>query len=126
MDQIPENTKDPGLLKKRKDLQRKKPTRNSTKKYWSEADFERLKTAPPARLYSKGPLPWRLLAYLLKVSPEVDRIRTAPASGPRGRPGAVDWAGPASPAEAPGIAHPQWEVCGVDAHVWGQLRYPGR
>jgi diaminohydroxyphosphoribosylaminopyrimidine deaminase / 5-amino-6-(5-phosphoribosylamino)uracil reductase len=46
--------------------------------------------------------------------------------GPRGRPGAVDWAGPASPAEAPSIAHPQWEVCGVDAHVWGQLRYPGR
>jgi diaminohydroxyphosphoribosylaminopyrimidine deaminase / 5-amino-6-(5-phosphoribosylamino)uracil reductase len=45
--------------------------------------------------------------------------------GPRGRPGAVDWAGPTSPAEAPYIAHPQWEVCGVDAHVWGQLHYPG-
>jgi superfamily II DNA/RNA helicase len=72
---IPENTKDPVLLKKRKELQRKKPTRNSSKKYWTEADFERLKTAGPARLYSKGPLPWRLLAYLLKVSPEVDRIR---------------------------------------------------
>ena len=34
-----------------------------------------MKLAPPARLYSKGPLPWRLLAYLLKVSPDVDRIR---------------------------------------------------
>jgi diaminohydroxyphosphoribosylaminopyrimidine deaminase/5-amino-6-(5-phosphoribosylamino)uracil reductase len=44
--------------------------------------------------------------------------------GPRGRPGAVDWAGPATPAEAPAIAEPQWEVCGVDAHVWGSLRYP--
>jgi hypothetical protein len=76
IDQIPENTKDPGLLKKRKDLQRKKPTRNSTKKYWTETDFERLQTAGPARLYSKGPLPWRLLAYLLKVSPDVDRIRS--------------------------------------------------
>jgi diaminohydroxyphosphoribosylaminopyrimidine deaminase / 5-amino-6-(5-phosphoribosylamino)uracil reductase len=43
--------------------------------------------------------------------------------GPRGRPGAVDWAGPATPAEAPCIAEPQWEVCGVDAHVWGTLRY---
>jgi hypothetical protein len=75
VDLIPENTKDPVLLKKRKDLQRKKPTRNSNKKYWTEADFERLKTAGPARLYSKGPLPWRLLAYLLKVSPDVDRIR---------------------------------------------------
>ena len=44
--------------------------------------------------------------------------------GPRGRPGAVDWAGPATPAEAPRIVDPQWEVCGVDAHVWGSLRYP--
>jgi diaminohydroxyphosphoribosylaminopyrimidine deaminase/5-amino-6-(5-phosphoribosylamino)uracil reductase len=43
--------------------------------------------------------------------------------GPRGRPGAVDWAGPATPAEAPRIVDPQWEVCGVDAHVWGSLRY---
>jgi superfamily II DNA/RNA helicase len=75
-DQIPENTKDPGLMKKKKDLLRKKPTRNSQKKYWTEADFERLKTAAPARLYSKGPLPWRLLAYLLKVSPDVEKIRS--------------------------------------------------
>jgi diaminohydroxyphosphoribosylaminopyrimidine deaminase/5-amino-6-(5-phosphoribosylamino)uracil reductase len=44
--------------------------------------------------------------------------------GPRGRPGAVDWAGPATPAEAPSIADPQWEVCGKDAHVWGRIRYP--
>ncbi|MGH7270430.1 MAG: bifunctional diaminohydroxyphosphoribosylaminopyrimidine deaminase/5-amino-6-(5-phosphoribosylamino)uracil reductase RibD [Polyangiaceae bacterium] len=43
--------------------------------------------------------------------------------GPRGRPGAVDWAGPATPSEAPCIAEPQWEVCGIDAHVWGTLRY---
>jgi diaminohydroxyphosphoribosylaminopyrimidine deaminase / 5-amino-6-(5-phosphoribosylamino)uracil reductase len=46
--------------------------------------------------------------------------------GPRGRPGAVDWAGPATPAEAPAIFEPQWEVCGVDAHVWGALKYPPR
>ena len=46
--------------------------------------------------------------------------------GPRGRPGAVDWAGPATPAEAPSIVQPQWEVCGVDAHVWGTLKYPPR
>ncbi|MBX3400828.1 MAG: DEAD/DEAH box helicase [Gemmataceae bacterium] len=74
-DQIPETTKDPGLIKAKKALLKKKPTRNSTKKYWTETDFDKLKAAPPARLYSKGPLPWRLLAYLLKVSPEVDLIR---------------------------------------------------
>ncbi|MCL2450656.1 MAG: RibD family protein, partial [Polyangiaceae bacterium] len=46
--------------------------------------------------------------------------------GPRGRPGAVDWAGPTTPADAPCIGDPQWEVCGPDAHVWGPLRYPAR
>ena len=75
-DQIPENTKDPGLMKAKKTLLKKKPSRNSQKKYWTEADFERLKSAAPARLYSKGPLPWRLLAYLLKVSPDVEKIRS--------------------------------------------------
>jgi hypothetical protein len=74
-DQIPEDTKDPVLLKKKKELKRKKPDRNSQRQYWSEASFERLKTAPPGRLYSKGPLPWRLLAYLLDASPQVSLIR---------------------------------------------------
>lgn len=76
-DQIPEDTKDPLLLKAKKELKRKKPTRSEKQTYWSESQFEKLKHAPPGRLYSKGPLPWRLLAYLLKVSPEVDRIRAA-------------------------------------------------
>jgi diaminohydroxyphosphoribosylaminopyrimidine deaminase/5-amino-6-(5-phosphoribosylamino)uracil reductase len=46
--------------------------------------------------------------------------------GPRGRPGAVDWAGPGTPEEAPRIVGPQWEVCGEDAHVFGPLGYPER
>ena len=44
--------------------------------------------------------------------------------GPRGRPGAVDWAGPATPAEAPRIASATWELCGSDAYVRGPLQYP--
>lgn len=44
--------------------------------------------------------------------------------GPRGRPGAVDWAGPDVPGKAPRIANPAWEVCGSDAHVFGRLVYP--
>jgi len=44
--------------------------------------------------------------------------------GPRGRPGAVDWAGPDVPGKAPRIAEPTWEVCGIDAHVFGRLVYP--
>ena len=75
-DQIPEDTKDPVMLRKKKELKRKKPDRNSQRQYWGEGHFDRLKAAPPAKLYSKGPLPWRLLSYLLEISPEVDRIRT--------------------------------------------------
>jgi diaminohydroxyphosphoribosylaminopyrimidine deaminase/5-amino-6-(5-phosphoribosylamino)uracil reductase len=44
--------------------------------------------------------------------------------GPRGRPGAVDWAGPDSPADAPRIRLPRWELCGDDAYVRGPLEYP--
>src|SRR5208282_4908913 len=74
-DAIPEDTREPGLLKAKKDLKRKKPTRSDTRAYWSEAQFKQLQGAPPGKLYSKGPLPWRLLAYLLKLSPEVSRVR---------------------------------------------------
>src|SRR5262245_35693512 len=75
-DKIPEDTRDPGLLKAKKDLKRKKPTRSDTRTYWTESQFKQLQAAPPGKLYSKGPLPWRLLAYLLKISPEVARIRS--------------------------------------------------
>ncbi len=76
-DQIPETTKDPGLLKAKKSLKRKKPSRNETQAYWSEGQFKQLQGAPAGKLYSKGNLPWRLLAYLLKISPEVSLVRNA-------------------------------------------------
>ncbi len=44
--------------------------------------------------------------------------------GPRGRPGAVDWAGPDTPQEAPRILDPKWELLGADAHVSGPLVFP--
>jgi diaminohydroxyphosphoribosylaminopyrimidine deaminase/5-amino-6-(5-phosphoribosylamino)uracil reductase len=44
--------------------------------------------------------------------------------GPRGRPGAVDWAGPEKPADAPRIDPARWELCGTDAYVWGPIAYP--
>lgn len=46
--------------------------------------------------------------------------------GPRGRPGAVDWAGPETPADAPRIVEPSWEVCGQDAYVYGPVSYPDK
>ena len=74
-DQIPEDTKDPGLMKAKKALKKKKPKRRTTQQYWSEEQFEQLRTAPAGNLESRGALPWRLLAYLLDASPEVDIIR---------------------------------------------------
>jgi superfamily II DNA/RNA helicase len=76
-DQIPEDTRDPALLKAKKALKKKKPTRRDNAVYWSEAQFNQLRAAPPGKLYSKGPLPWRLLAYLLQISPEVSKVRAA-------------------------------------------------
>ncbi len=74
-DRIPEDTRDPALIKAKKALKKKKPSRRDNAVYWSEAQFTQLQGAPPGKLFSKGPLPWRLLAYLLKVSPEVARVR---------------------------------------------------
>ncbi len=74
-DQIPEDTKDPGLMKAKKKLKKKMPKRRANQQYWTEAQFQKLCESPPARLYSKGPLPWRWLAYMLDASPEVERIR---------------------------------------------------
>ena len=74
-DRIPENTKDPVLLKMRRELERKKPARSPHEQYWTKEQFEKLQRSPPGKLASRGPLPWRLLAYMLDASPEVDRIR---------------------------------------------------
>ncbi len=74
-DSIPEDTKDFGLIRAKKALKKKMPTRNPNRQYWNEAQFEKLRYAQPGDLASRGPLPWRLLAYMLQLSPEVDRLR---------------------------------------------------
>ena len=74
-DSIPEDTKDFAMLAAKKALKKKMPTRRSTEQYWSEQQFEQLRTAPPSKLTSKGPLPWRLLAYMLTTSPDVRLLR---------------------------------------------------
>lgn len=74
-DQIPEDTKDPLLIRAKKELKRKQPKRRETEQYWNKEQFERLRAAPPGKLTSQGPLPWRLLAYLLEITPDVARLR---------------------------------------------------
>jgi superfamily II DNA/RNA helicase len=74
-DQIPEDTRDPQLLQAKKALKKKQVTRSPNRQYWNESQFEKLRTAPPRHLQSQGPVPWRLLAYMLRLSPEIERIR---------------------------------------------------
>ena len=74
-DQIPEDTKDPMLRKAKKRMKKKMPTRNSKKQYWNGEQFEKLRNAPSANLSSRGHLPWRMLAWLLKSSSDVVQLR---------------------------------------------------
>ncbi|MCA9132624.1 MAG: DEAD/DEAH box helicase [Planctomycetales bacterium] len=74
-DQIPEDTKDPGLLKAKKALKKKKPKRREGETYWTAEQFEKLRLGEAANLGSKGDLPWRLLAYMLLQNPEVQPLR---------------------------------------------------
>ncbi len=74
-DQIPEDTKDPNLIRAKKRLKKKMPKRSPTQQYWTEAQFEKVIAAPPGKLASRGAIPWRLLAYLLQISPDVERLR---------------------------------------------------
>ena len=74
-DEIPDDTKDPGLRKAKKKLKKKQPKRREGVQYWSQQQFEQLQTSPAADLASRGPLTWRLMVYLLEKSPEVSRIR---------------------------------------------------
>ncbi|RLS55428.1 MAG: helicase [Planctomycetota bacterium] len=73
-DQIPEDTKDFNLIRAKKALKKKMPTRRPNEQYWNDQLFQKLILAPPGKLASKGQLPWRLLAYLLKLSPDVGRL----------------------------------------------------
>ena len=49
--------------------------RRETQTYWNEAQFDKLRARRRASFTAKGPLPWRLLAYLLSLSPEVGGVR---------------------------------------------------
>ncbi len=74
-DAIPEDTKDPGLRKAKKSLKKKMPKRRANQQYWTEEQFNKLRDAPSAKLASRGPLPWRMLTYMLDVDPEVALLR---------------------------------------------------
>lgn len=74
-DSIPEDTKDPGLLKAKKKLKKKMPKRRAGETYWTEQQFVQLQEADSADLSSRGQLPWRLLAYMLGKDSSVAPLR---------------------------------------------------
>jgi hypothetical protein len=65
MRQIDPNSKDPGLMRMRKELEKKKPQRRKTEQYWSNAQFKQLIAAGPARLFSQSRIPYQVLIFLL-------------------------------------------------------------
>lgn len=74
-DQIPEDTKDPNLIRAKKQLKKKMPTRRQGETYWNKEQFQKLVVAPAANLASRGHLPWRLMASMLMQDPQVQPLR---------------------------------------------------
>lgn len=75
-DQIDPRSKEPGILKAKKDLERKKPSRRTTEQYWTEGQFQTLIKSGPANLFSKGMIPYQFLIFLLARSKDLARVRT--------------------------------------------------
>ncbi len=74
-DQIDPKSKDPGILRIKKDLERKKPTRRSTEQYWTEGQFRTLIQAGPANLFSRSMIPYPVLIYLLTKTGALHDVR---------------------------------------------------
>ncbi len=74
-DAIDPKSKDPGILRARKQLERKKPSRRKTEQYWTEGQFESLINAGSAKLVSRAMIPYNVLIYLLTRSETLDHVR---------------------------------------------------
>lgn len=75
-DQIDPNSKDPGLMRARKDLERKKPSRRNTEQYWAEGQFQMLIKAGPAKLFSGSMIPYQFLIYMLTKTGTLREVRS--------------------------------------------------
>lgn len=74
-EQIDPRSKDPGLLRMRKELERKRPTRRKTEQYWSEAQFRQLIAAGPGKLASRAMIPYQVLVFLLTRTGSLAEVR---------------------------------------------------
>lgn len=76
-DAIPEDTRDPMLIRAKKNLKKKMPRRREGQQYWTERQFQVLREAPPGKLSSRGRFPWRLLSFLIRKSGTVISLQEA-------------------------------------------------
>ena len=74
-DQLPAKSTNPGIMKARKQLERKRPKRRRTEQYWSEGQFQKLIDAGPAKLGSRSMIPYRFLIHLLGHSSDLSKVR---------------------------------------------------
>ena len=74
---LPEDTKDPMLIRAKKNLKKKMPKRREGMQYWSERQLQLLREAPPGSLSSRGRFPWRLLAWLIRKTGTVQTVQDA-------------------------------------------------
>ncbi|MHC5110271.1 MAG: DEAD/DEAH box helicase [Planctomycetota bacterium] len=74
-EQIDTKSKDPGIMRARKDLERKKPSRRKTEQYWTEGQFKTLIGAGPAKLESRRMIPYQFLIYLLTRTGALHDVR---------------------------------------------------
>ncbi len=74
-EQIDPNSKDPGIMRARKDLERKRPSRRKTEQYWSEGQFNDLIKAGPAKLFSRSMIPYSVLIFELTRTGTLHDVR---------------------------------------------------
>ena len=74
-DQLDSNSKDPGIMRARKQLERKKPSRRKTEQYWTEGQFQMLIKSGPAKLASRSMIPYQVLIYLLTKTGSLQGVR---------------------------------------------------
>ena len=74
-EQIDQTSKDPGIMRARKQLERKRPTRRKTEQYWTEGQFRMLIQAGPTRLAGRSMIPYQVLIYLLSVRADLHGVR---------------------------------------------------
>ncbi|MCH7720417.1 MAG: DEAD/DEAH box helicase [Planctomycetes bacterium] len=64
-EKIDPHSKDPGVMRARKNLERKRPSRRRTQQYWTEGQFRDLIKANPGKLFARSMIPYQVLVFLI-------------------------------------------------------------